>query len=116
MIPFGNRTVTMLHKAEKGYERHVLNGCSWRTSNEKALSIDAVICTERTSCRIPPKYPQPFPGDLMILGKTEAEAHNEIELVRLMESLRKQGFRTFRVQSCADNTDVPMPHYAATGV
>lgn len=115
MIPFGNRTVTLLHKAETGYERHILSGCSWRTGNEKVLSIDTVIYTERTTCRIPPKFPQPSPGDLLILGEVEAEAKREIELLPLMDSLRKRGIRVFRVQSCADNTGGPIPHYAATG-
>ena len=116
MIPFGNETVTMLHKLETGYERYVLTGCSWRTSNEKALSIDAVIYTERTTCRIPSKYVRPDPGDLFILGEVMADAKDEIELVRLMESLRKQGMCVFRVQSCADNSKGNvLPHYAATG-
>lgn len=115
MIPFGNRTVTMLHKTETGYERYILNGCSWRITNEKTLSIDTVVYTERTSCRILPKYPQPSPGDLLILGEVEVEAKREIELLPLMDSLRKRGFCVFRVQSCADNTGAPLPHYAATG-
>lgn len=117
MIPFGNHVVTMLHHNGTSYVREVISGCSWRCVNDRSLSDGATIITERTTCRIPPQYTRPVSGDLLILGDVIASAKNEIELVRLMESLRQRGYRAFRVQSCADNSHngTPLAHYAATG-
>ena len=117
MIPFGNHVVTMLHHNGSAYVRETISGCSWKSTNDRALSDGATIITERTTCRIPPRYTRPVSGDLLILGDVSASAKNEIELVRLMESLRQRGYRAFRVQSCADNTcaGVPLSHYAAIG-
>lgn len=116
MIPFGNHVVTLLHFNGKTYAREVLSGCSWRSRNERALSDGATIITERTTCRIPPQNTCPVPGDLLILGNVTASAKNDIELVRQMETLRQKGYRAFRVQSCADNTNgAPLAHYAAIG-
>jgi hypothetical protein len=117
MIPFGFHFVTLYHKTPEGYTRHMLNGCSWHSVNERELSEGATIITERTTCRIPPNHVCPAPGDLLILGDIQTEVSGDIELVRLMDSVRAQGFRAFRVQSCADNSvGVPLPHYSAVGV
>lgn len=116
MIPFGNHVVTMLHYNGTVYKREILEGCSWRSRNERALSNGATVVSEQTTCRIPSKYPCPVPGDLLILGNVRASANGEIELVRLMETLRQEGHRAFRVQSCADNShSVQLAHYAAIG-
>ena len=115
MIPFGNQTVTMLHRTGTGYERHVLTGCSWKSRVERGIYNNESTLSEHTTCRIPPKYPKPEPGDLMILGEAEAEARNEIELGRLADRLRGSGYSLFRVQACADNRHGPLAHYAATG-
>ena len=116
MIPFGNHIVTLYHKDGSGYTRHILVNCSWRSSNERTLSGGATVITERTTCRIPPQYPCPVPGDMLVLGVVEDEADGEIALGRLLTSLRNQGYRAFRVQSCANNdTACPLPHFAATG-
>lgn len=115
MIPFGNHTVTLYHRESTGYARYLFNGCSWRSVNERAISDGSTIITERTTCRIPPHYICPATGDLLILGAVDKPIANEIELVRYMESLRKQGFRAFRAQSCADYRDAPLPHYAVLG-
>ena len=116
MIPFGHHIVTLYHKTADGYSRHLLHGCSWHSENERTLSEGTTIITERTTCRIPPQYICPSPGDLLILGNVRASANGEIELVRLMETLRQEGYRAFRVQSCADNShSVQLAHYAAIG-
>lgn len=115
MIPFGNHTVTLFHKNGTAYDRYVLTGCSWRSSNERSLIENSTVITQRTSCRIPPKFTKPEPGDLLVLGVIEEDPAGEIALVQLMERLQKDGYRAFRVQSCADNTGAPLPHYAATG-
>lgn len=116
MIPFGNHTVTLLHKTSSGYKRFTLNGCSWKSTNERTLIDGATMIAERTTCRIPSPNTKPTPGDLLILGNVRAEALGDIDLVRLMESLRSAGYRVFRVESCADNSaGVPLPHYAAVG-
>lgn len=116
MIPFGNHTVTLLHKTPSGYKRYSMNGCSWKSTNERTLIDGAAVISERTTCRIPPQYTKPAPGDLLILGNVQAAAAGDIELVQLMERLRSAGYRVFRVESCADNSaGVPLPHYAAIG-
>jgi hypothetical protein len=116
MIPFGNHTVTLLHKTAAGYTRYILNGCSWKSTNTRTLLDGATAITERTTCRIPPQYTKPAPGDLLILGDVRASVSGDIELVRLMDDMRSVGYRAFRVESCADNsTGVPLPHYAAIG-
>ena len=116
MIPFGDHVVTMLHYNGTSYVREVIEGCSWRSRNERTISDGATLFVEHTTCRIPPQYTRPVPGDLLILGKVNATAKNEIELVRLMESLRQKGNKAFRVHSCADNSHTaPLAHYAAIG-
>lgn len=116
MIPFGTDIVTLFHKSGAGYTRHILINCSWRSTIERTLQDGATVITERTTCRILPQYTRPVPGDLLVLGVVEDYAANDIELVRLMERLRSEGYRAFRVESCADNSaGVPLPHYAATG-
>ena len=116
MIPFGNHIVTLYHKSGTGYTRHILVNCSWRSSNERSLMDGATVISERTTCRILPQYTKPFPGDMLVLGVVENDAASDIELVRLMEQLRSEGYRAFCVESCADNTgSIPLPHYAAIG-
>ena len=116
MIPFGNHNVTLYHKTGTGYKRLVLVNCSWRSSNERRIADGATVITERTTCRIPPQHTKPIPGDLLVLGVVKDVAANEIALVRIMERLRSEGYRAFRVESCADNTgSIPLPHYAAVG-
>lgn len=116
MIPFGNHTVTMYHKNGATYDRYVLTGCSWRSTTERSLIENSTVITQRTNCRIPSRFAKPGPGDMLVLGVIEEEVGGEIALLQLMERLQKDGYRAFRIQSCADNTGVPLPHYAATGV
>lgn len=115
MIPFGNHTVTLFHKNGTAYDRYVLTGCSWRSTNERSLIENSTVITQRTSCRIPPNFQKPEPGDLLVLGVIDEAPEGEIALLNMMERLQKDGYRAFRIQSCADNTGVPLPHYAATG-
>lgn len=116
MIPFGNHIVTLYHKCDAGYTRHILANCSWRSTNERSLVDGATVIMERTTCRILPQYTRPIPGDMLVMGVVEDDAASDIELVRLMERYRSEGYRAFRVESCADNTGgVPLPHYAAVG-
>lgn len=116
MIPFGNQAVTLLHKTEKGYEHHILTGCSWRNSTARTLSGTAVITTVETTCRIPAGQMMPAPGDLIALGIMDISAGGEIELVRILQQLQRENKPAFRVQRVKDNSiGIPMPHYAATG-
>lgn len=116
MIPFGDKTITLLHKAEKGYKRHVISGCSWRSTDVRMLSGTSIVCTVETTCRIPPVGLIPAPGDLIALGDADISAENEIDLVRVMQRLRDGGTPVFRVERVRDNArGMPIPHYAATG-
>lgn len=116
MIPFGNQTVTLLHKSATGYTRHILAGCSWRQAKIRSVSTDVQDTALETKCRIPHTQKKPEPGDLMILGTAVTNANSEIELVRLMDSLREQGKSVFMVQQVKDNSiGAPLPHYAVSG-
>lgn len=116
MIPFGNHVVTMLHFNGTIYVREVMEGCSWKSRNERILANGATQFSEHTTCRIPSRYTCPVPGDLLVLGDVYATAKGEIELVRVMETLRQRGYKAFRVHSCADNSqNVQLAHYAAIG-
>ena len=115
MIPFGNHTITLYHLKDEGYERHIVEGCSWRSSNTRSLIENSTVITQQTTCRLPADAKKPIPGDLLVLGTIREDVDGEIGLIRLMEQLRKDGYRAFRVQSCADNTGAPLGHYAATG-
>ena len=115
MIPFGNHAITLFHKNGAMYDRYVLTGCSWRSGKERSLIENAVVITETTICRMPPECPKPDPGDLLVLGVIDEVPEGEIALVQLMERLRTDGYRVFRIRSCSDNTGAPLAHYAATG-
>lgn len=116
MIPFGFQTVTLLHKTDAGYTRHVLTECSWKDKTEHTLSEGALIRAQTTVCRIPASETKPSPGDLLILGVSNAEANNAVELARLRESLQREGTPVFRVQTVKDNSRTGiLPHYAAEG-
>ena len=116
MIPFGDKTITLLHKAAEGYERHSISGCSWRSTDVRTLSGTSIVCTVETTCRIPPGNIIPIPGDLIAIGNIDVSARNEIELVRAMQKLRESGISVFRVERVKDNAQgAPIPHYAATG-
>lgn len=115
MIPFANDTVTLYHKAAAGYEEHLIHNCSYRRIRRRNTADSAASITEETVCRIPPGNIKPEPGDVIARGRHSGSPKNEIELVRLLESLRPNG--AFRVQSISDNArpGVPVPHYAARG-
>lgn len=116
MIPFGNKTVTLLHKGEDGYTRHVLTGCSWRISAVRTVSDNMVVQTLETTCRIPTGQQKPSAGDVLFLGKRDAEASSEIDIKRLIEAARDEGISAFRVTTVRDNSfDNVLAHYAAIG-
>lgn len=116
MIPFGNKTVTLFHKGEDGYTRHVLTGCSWRISAVRTVSDNMVVQTLETTCRIPAGQQKPSAGDVLFLGKRDAEASSEIDIKRLIEAARDEGISAFRVTTVRDNSlDSVLAHYAAIG-
>lgn len=117
MIPFGRESVTILHRSESGYARSVLTGCSWRSAKVRSMIGMAAEKSEETVCRIPADQIMPEVGDVLILGDVKVSAASEIELVRLLDSLRRDGVRAIRVTQVRDNSrGAPLPHYAATGV
>lgn len=116
MIPFGNRAVTLLHKTADGYQVVALTGCSWQDTSAQTMGDKSVTRTAETTCRIPAGQQKPAPGDLLVLGEAELAARNEVELIRLRESLLKSGKAAFRAQRVSDNSRMGLlPHYAASG-
>lgn len=116
MIPFGDKTVTLLHKSAAGYKCIVLTGCSWRMASVRSHDSNAARNTIETTCRIPYGQTKPFPGDLLVLGDARIQAKNDIELVRVMEAQQGIGRAAFRVLRVKDNAGgAPLPHYAAIG-
>lgn len=117
MIPFGSETVTVLHRSDGGYAPYVLAGCSWRSTKTRSVYGTTVDKSDDTVCRIPAGQTMPEVGDMLILGTYNLRADSEIALVRLLDSLHRDGVRTIRVTQVRDNSrGAPMPHYAATGV
>lgn len=116
MIPFGRESVTILHRADAGYVRGVLTNCSWRSTKVRSMIGTAAEKSEETVCRIPADQILPEVGDVLILGEVDAAADSEIELVRLLDGMRRDGVRAIRVTQVRDNSRcAPMPHYAVTG-
>lgn len=117
MIPFGNQTVTLLHRRNDSYKRYVLSGCSWHESASRTMNDTAMQLSLETTCRIPYGQQMPVTGDLLILGSVNAAADSEIDLIRLMQGLREGGKSVFRVQQVRNNAlGLPIPHYAAAGM
>lgn len=116
MIPFANDTITLIHSGDSGWTPLVISGCSFRRTRRRSLSGNASVLTDETVCRIPSGSAVPAVGDVIVLGRTDASAYSEIELVRLLEAHRPNG--AFRVDSVSDNArpGMPIPHYAARGV
>lgn len=115
MLPFGTHTATLYHKESGVYNRYVLSGVSWRQKDVNGVSDNALIHTVETVCRVPEGQQKPSTGDLLVKGICTKEANSDIEISRLRDSINKLEGRAFRVQSVKDNTDAPIPHYAATG-
>lgn len=116
MIPFGRETVTVLHRSGGGYAPYTLRGCSWRSANVRSANGTAVEKSEDTVCRIPAGQTMPDVGDVLILGAYDLRADSEIELVRLMDGMRRDGVHAIRVTQVRDNSrGAPLPHYAVTG-
>ncbi len=115
MIPFGYSTITLFHKGKDGYAAHVINHCYFRSGKRRDVSDKAASAANESICRLPVGTVVPEPGDVIAMGAHKGSAKNEIELVRLLESLRPSG--AFRVQTVSDNArpGVPIPHYAAKG-
>ena len=116
MIPFGDKTVTVLHRTGSSYMPYILHGCSWRAAKIRSVNGAAVERSPETTCRIPAGQTIPDVGDVMILGAYNIKADGEIALVRLLNELLNSGVQAMRVMIVRDNSKgVPMPHYAVTG-
>lgn len=115
MIPFANDTVTLIHKSESGWTAEVISSCSFRRTRRRSISGNTATLTDETVCRIPFGSAVPAVGDVIVLGRADAAAYSEIELVRLLEANRPSG--AFRVSSVSNNArpGMPIPHYAARG-
>lgn len=115
MLPFGTHTATLYHRENGAYKRYRINGASWKQTDVRSVSDNALFHAVETVCRIPENQQKPFIGDLLVKGNCSKEVTNDIEIVRLRESVISSGGSAFRVKSVKDNTDAPLPHYAASG-
>ncbi len=115
MIPFGNQTVTLFHKANGAYIKYTLSNCSWRQKDVRTVSDGVIFHAVETICRVPEGQRKPAVGDLMVLGTTRASASNDIEISRLRDSVNSSGGAAFRVAMVKDNTNAPVPHFCAQG-
>lgn len=115
MIPFGNQTVTLFHKANGAYTRYALSNCSWQQKSVRVVLDGTVIRTVETVCRIPSGQQKPAAGDLLVLGVNNATASNDVEVSRLRDSVNSSGGAAFRAQSVKDNTNAPIPHFCVAG-
>lgn len=115
MIPFAKDTVTLFHREDGIWTRHVLAGCSYRKTARRTITDSVVTASNETTCRIPAPNTMPYPGDVIALGNVPDHPENEVAVVRLLEKQRATG--AFRVQSVSDNArpGMPVPHYAARG-
>lgn len=120
MIPFGNKTVTLVHretsKDENGrskivYRKYTLSGCSWKVI-EAATGIEGAFPQKPTAvCRIPATQQKPAVGDVLILGKHSGDIASSTDVANLLES-----DDVFKIASVGDNSmNGIMPHYACKG-
>lgn len=131
MLPFGNETVTLVHRSETvisgkthvSYSKTTLTGCSWRrkrrirkSDNSRVNSDNAFLGGEEIICRVPAGQEIPRTGDLMILGEVAVTVTSGADYQGLIEQFKDAG-GAFVVTSVADNArqGMPMPHYAARG-
>ena len=124
MIPFGNETVTLVHRVQEqidnktqvNYERHLLTGCSWQRIHRYNREGDVLVPAEGVTCRVPVGQTRPNPGDLLILGNVAVVVNTGADFQSLIEHHRNNG-GAFVVASISDNArpGMPMPHYAARG-
>lgn len=116
MIPFGNHVVTLLHRSKDGYKAYHLTGCSWSGAKYRSPNDDAMDNETMMVCRIPADQICPATGDLLILGKVQAAADSEINLIRLMQSMRATGKEAFRVQNVRKNAQIAqIAHWRVEG-
>lgn len=115
MIPFAKDTVTLFHRENGIWTRHVLTGCSYRRTARRAMTDNSITASNDVTCRIPAPNIMPAAGDMIALGNVPDMPENEVAVVRLLEKQRATG--AFRVQSVSDNArpGMPVPHYAARG-
>lgn len=123
MIPFGNQTVTLIHRTETTldgrtateYKKLLLHGCSWRRKTSwRGFDAEKTLISEIT-CRIPANQQKPAAGDCLFLGEIRDEITDSRSLHAALKAHRESG--AFQITTVADNTGfgIPMPHYAAWG-
>lgn len=124
MIPLGNERVTLYKRKETtgkdgrtrvSYERHSLNGCSWRQQNAWPQYDTQLQRSQTLTCRIPTGQAIPGTGDYLFLGDVTETFTSQKEIGAALDRYRASG--AFRVESVANNAmrGMPMPHYAARG-
>lgn len=117
MIPFGDQTVTLYHKGDQGYTRHILTGCSWRSTHGSRM-YDNVLQADGTttcSCRYPHTQQRAAEGDIFVLGTAQDTLTSGTQIAGMLAKYRDRGI--FVCTAFADNAlgGHPMPHYHARG-
>ena len=93
MIPFGNETVTLVHRTEStvngrkqaAYSVEMLTGCSWRRTRQWVRMGEVLTPADTVTCRIPADQTRPGTGDLLILGSASVTVNSGADFQRLIE-------------------------------
>lgn len=141
MIPFGDKTVTIYNRyiGQDGngrttitWFRHVLSGCFWHDTDATVTVGETKLNAHELTCKIPQSnaylpYDQWAAAgvdrtafftlsvdDMIALGNVPYVIGNRYTANDVRELCRRTGIML--VTSESDNTDRPLPHYAAKGV
>ncbi len=120
MIPFGNKTVTLVHRETSKdangrsiitYVKYTLSGCSWKAVKAAAGTEGAFPQKPTVICRIPATQQKPEVGDVLILGKYSENISSSTDAAKILES-----DNAVKVASVGDNSlNGVLSHYACKG-
>lgn len=117
MLPFGNQSVTCIHRFKKTdengrtyiiYQNYILTGCSYRKTETTDRDSDTRLKRERIIVRIPSGQFQPSIGDLLIKG-----SYLDVPDDSKAFSTLAEGENAFLVANVHENLTAPViPHIA----
>ena len=120
MIPFGNKTVTLIHrniskgadgKSVVSYTVSRLQGCSWKFTKSAKHDDGAFIDHPSMICRIPVGQKVPDVGDILMLGVYNKPIADSAAFTAVLENEN-----AMKVESIGDNSlNGVLPHYVCKG-